>query len=162
MSILQNESIFLLLFYIIIFIKHSYQFIYSIPFYLNNHFILLFLITHIKTHFTVSLSHVTFLSFSSFFPLSSPFNFLFFLPTIYLNNEIESYNNGVNIHSYYIIFAYAQYYISTYVGSFLAKLCKSWHFFYFRRTNAIALSNFPTLSSTHQRKPKKKKKKNSH
>ena len=45
------------------------------------------------------------------------------------------------------------------VGSFLTKMCKSWHFFYFRSTDAIALSNFPTLSFTHQIKPKKKKKK---
>ena len=42
------------------------------------------------------------------------------------------------------------------VDSFLTKMCKSWHFFYFRSTDAIALSNFPTLSFTHQKKKKKK------
>ena len=42
------------------------------------------------------------------------------------------------------------------VDSFLTKMCKSWHFFYSRSTDAIALSNFPTLSFTHQKKKKKK------
>ena len=61
---------------------------------------------------------------------------------LYLNNEIESYSNHVNIHlhGYCSILAYAQYYKPTDVGSFLAKICKILHFFYFPRTDAIALS----------------------
>ena len=68
---------------------------------------------------------------------------------IYLNNEIESYNNRVNIHGYRSIFAYAQYYRLTNVGCFLAKMCKNWHFFYFPRIDALTKC-FPKRNMTHK------------
>ena len=59
---------------------------------------------------------------------------------LYLNNEIESYSNHVNIHlhGYCNILAYAQYYKPLTWVVFLAKICKILHFFYFPRTDAIA------------------------
>ena len=59
----------------------------------------------------------------------------------YLNNEIESYNNCVYIHSYYSYFGYLQSFTRANAGVFYVILCKFLYFLYFRSTDAVALRN---------------------
>ena len=66
-----------------------------------------------------------------------------------LNNEMESYNNHAYLHSYCSIFVYAQCYRPTNMSSLLAKICKSWHFFYFPRIDALTKC-FPKRNMTHK------------
>ena len=53
---------------------------------------------------------------------------------------MQSYCSRINMHSYYSIFAYEQYYRPTDIGIFLAKMCKLTTFLYFTLTSVIALS----------------------
>ena len=52
---------------------------------------------------------------------------------------MQGYSNHANMHSYCSKNEYIQWYTKADVGSFLVKLCKTYHFFYFASINAITL-----------------------